>query len=586
MIKINKAAIYHRPGNQFSYSDFDNFINIQINTQRDDIKSIYLYYGDPNDFNGGEWSYRKLSLSLEGQSKLHAYWTTKVNTEHYRLRYYFELIDLDSNVFYYDEKGLHEEPSKNINSFFSFPYIHHIDTFSAPEWVKSTVWYQIFPDRFYNSKADNDDLQNWGKSPPTFTSFFGGNLNGIEQKLDYLAEMGINGIYLCPIFYSPSNHKYDTVDYFEIDQQFGSKQDLKNLIETCHKKGIKVMLDAVFNHTSEYFSPFIDLSKKQEHSIYKDWFHVIRYQSNSSKYFEYETFGYEKHMPKLNTSNSEVKEYLFSIAKYWVSDFDIDGWRLDVANEIDHSFWREFRNEVKNTKKDVYILGEVWHDAMPWLQGDQFDGVMNYPIYDLIIDFFVKNRINTEAFINGITDYLYKYPRNVLINNFNIIGSHDTARIMTLSKNNIGRVKLAYTFLFSFIGTPCIYYGDEIGMTGGNDPDCRACMEWSIEKQNATLLAFIKKIIAIRKQHVLFGNEGKFTFYNSPNDVIVYEKKNKINQLIFCLNNSSKKEKVIIPELAEKNTIDLFTNKNINLKENGMIELAPFETLCLKILDE
>ena len=206
-----------------------------------------------------------------------------------------------------------------------------------------------------------------------------GTLKESLNILDYLEELGINGIYFTPIFHAYSNHKYDTIDYREIDPQFGTKETLKTLIEECHKRNIRVMLDAVFNHSGYYFLPFQDLLEKGEKSKYKDWFHPHSFPLKGGERPNYETFGFFESMPKLNTANPEVKKYLLEVSAYWIEEFDIDGWRLDVANEVDQPFWREFRKTVKNIKPDLYILGEIWHDSMPWLRGDQFDAVMNYP---------------------------------------------------------------------------------------------------------------------------------------------------------------------------------------------------------------
>lgn len=201
----------------------------------------------------------------------------------------------------------------------------------------------------------------------------------------------------------------------------------------------------------------------------------------------YRTFGFEPIMPKLNTENKEVQNYLLHVAKYWIEEFNIDGWRLDVANEVDHHFWREFRKTVKSIKPDVYILGEIWHDSMPWLQGDQFDAVMNYRFTNAALDFFAKQISTVEKFQNELTKVMQSYPQHVNEVAFNLLGSHDTPRVLTMCQGETQRLKLLYVFQFSFTGTPCIYYGDEIGLTGGDDPGCRKCMEWDSTKQDLDL---------------------------------------------------------------------------------------------------
>ena len=380
----------------------------------------------------------------------------------------------------------------------------------------------------------------WGSADPTPANFFGGDFQGVIDHLDHLVELGINGIYFTPIFKAHSNHKYDTIDYMEIDPQFGDKETFRRLVKECHKHGIRVMLDAVFNHSGYYFEPFQDVLKKQENSAYTDWFHLREFPVIPEPKPNYDTFAFVGSMPKLNTENPEVKTYLLDVAKYWIEEFDIDGWRLDVANEVDHAFWREFRQVVKKAKPDAYILGEIWHDAMPWLQGDQFDAVMNYPFTTSAIDFFAKNKINAESFAQSISKVLTMYPANVNEVSFNLLDSHDTPRILTLANGNIDRVKLLYLFQLSFIGTPCIYYGDEIGMAGGQDPGCRACMEWDEIKQDRKLFHYVKLLIQLRHSDPLFGNGGDFRFIHTENEKnwLLFEKYNAERSLIFVINNS------------------------------------------------
>ncbi|GIQ62169.1 hypothetical protein PACILC2_07370 [Paenibacillus cisolokensis] len=218
------------------------------------------------------------------------------------------------------------------------------------------------------------------------------------DRLDYLTELGVNAIYFTPVFEATTNHKYDTSDYFRVDPHFGTNETLKTLVRECHARGIRVLLDAVFNHSGRQFAPFVDVIEKGEESLYKDWFHVRKWPLRIEDGVPtYETFAFEPIMPKLNTSNPEVRDYLLKVASYWMDEIGIDGWRLDVANEVDHQFWREFRQTVKKANPDAYILGEIMHDAMPWLQGDQFDAVMNYPFTNTVIDFSLRGKSTAPA---------------------------------------------------------------------------------------------------------------------------------------------------------------------------------------------
>jgi glycosidase len=333
----------------------------------------------------------------------------------------------------------------------------------------------------------------------------------------------------------------------------------------------------VFNHCGYYFAPFQDVLKNGEASKYKDWFHIHEFPLQTTPRPNYDTFAFVAEMPKLNTENPEVKKYLLDVATYWIREFDIDGWRLDVANEIDHQFWREFRQIVKSMKPDVYILGEIWHDAMPWLRGDQFDAVMNYPFTNGAIRFFAKNEIGAKQFVNIITNVLHSYPENINEVAFHLLGSHDTPRILTVCGNDVRKVKLLFLFQLSFTGSPCIYYGDEIGMTGGQDPGCRKCMVWEEEKQNRDILEHVKKLIALRKAHPAF-RRGKITFIDANDETnhLIYTKTYLDETILVMINNSSKEINVNVPlSLKGKWLINLWTNEQFAAEAETLRAVIP-----------
>lgn len=561
--------MYHRPKNNFAYALKDGQIAIMIQTKKNNIEHLSLIYGDPYEWENDQWVTQTIPMTKTGTGTLYDYWSVKVTPKFRRLRYGFKCVN-DNEAFYYTERGFFKTLPHDIANYFCFPYVHKTDVFNPPEWVKDTVWYQIFPERFANGNQSINPPGTlpWGSEEPKVDNFFGGDFQGIINHLDYLVDLGINGIYFTPIFKAHSNHKYDTIDYMEIDPQFGDKKTFKRLVEECHTRGIRVMLDAVFNHSGYYFEPFQDVLKHQENSIYKDWFHIRDFPIKTHPIPSYDTFGFVHTMPKLNTSNPEVKKYLLDVARYWIEEFDIDGWRLDVANEVDHSFWREFRQIVKEVKPDVYILGEIWHDSMPWLQGDQFDAVMNYPVTDGAIDYFIHNNIDAETFSQRIYELIHMYPANVNEVAFNLLGSHDTPRILTQANGNIDKVKLLSLFQFSFMGTPCIYYGDEIGMTGGQDPGCRACMIWEDNKQNQELLNYTKSLIKLRKLEPIIGNNGQFNFLktDAKEDYLIYERFNDQTRIVFVLNNSNHNIKIpVIDNLIGDHVLEYSMTENANI---------------------
>lgn len=583
-ILMLKEAIYHRPKNNFAYAYDQETLHIRLRTKKNDVEQVALIHGDPYDWVSNVWQTKRTTMTRASSDSLFDYWFVEITPPHRRLRYGFDINGQQESIFY-GEKGFFQKvPLSEIDSFFCFPYVNTADIFQAPKWVKDTVWYQIFPERFANGDKSNDPegALEWGSTDPTRTNFFGGDFEGIMDHLDYLVDLGINGIYFTPIFKAYSNHKYDTIDYMEIDPQFGDKETFKRLVQKCHDKGIRVMLDAVFNHSGYYFPQFQDVLEKGEKSKYRDWFHIKEFPVTTEPRPNFESFAFTSHMPKLNTENPEVKAYLLKVASYWIEEFDIDGWRLDVANEVDHQFWREFRETVKEVKPDVYILGEIWHDSMPWLQGDQFDAVMNYPFTDNAIKFFAQQNITASSFANAINEVVSMYPVNVNEVSFNLLDSHDTPRILTLAENNSNRVKLLYLFQLSFIGTPCIYYGDEIGMDGGEDPGCRACMIWDENKQDKDLFNFVKGLIQLRKSHPIFANEGEFRIIHADdmNNTIIYEKYHPKQQVFIIINNSESETFVeslwhgVLSETMIEN--GSFKKDHVKIQKDSAIKIQPY----------
>ncbi|RKW09143.1 MAG: alpha-glycosidase, partial [Catonella sp.] len=356
MKSMELTAIYHRPESEYAYLYKEGQVHIRIRTKKEDIEKILLHYGDPFVFLEDAYEDTKEMVKVTSDD-LFDYWQVAVSVDFARLQYLFELRDKEGQSILYGDKGFVDNSPENLASEgnrFKLPYIHEIDGCQVPDWVSKTVWYQIFPERFANG---NPDLSPGGElawdaaiSPKT-TDFFGGDLQGIIDHLDYLQDLGITGLYLCPIFESPSNHKYNTTDYFEIDRHFGDKETFRQLVEQAHQRGMKVMLDAVFNHMGDQSAQWQDVLKHGEKSAYKDWFHIQKFPVTNDKLMNpkelpYHTFAFASYMPKLNTANPEVKDYLLSVATYWIEHFDIDAWRLDVANEVDHQFWRDFRKAV------------------------------------------------------------------------------------------------------------------------------------------------------------------------------------------------------------------------------------------------
>jgi glycosidase len=460
-------------------------------------------------------------------------------------------------------------------------------TVFTPDWVRDAVFYQIFPDRFAKSERVSKlglDLETWD-SPPDVFGFKGGDLLGVAENLDYLQELGVNAIYFNPIFASASNHRYHTYDYYSIDPLLGGSSAFKELLDTAHARGFKVILDGVFNHASRGFWQFHHVLENGDGSPYKDWFYFNpdflggkktwgAYPSHTRQRLlqeganSYETIGYAAWwnlpaLPKFNTSFPAVRQFLWDVAAHWTR-FGIDGWRLDVPAEIDDdSFWQEFRRRVKEIKPDAYIVGEIWHEAQRWLKGDQFDAVMNYVLTGALIGFLLKDKLDDDmfrigdygkylrpldgpAFADRIEQLLSLYDPAVNQVMFNLLDSHDTPRFLTTAHGDQSALRLGWLFQFTFPGAPCIFYGDEIGLDGGSDPDCRKAFPWDPGKWDLELREFLKDLIALRKAHSAL-RRGSFQRLAAVNGVYVFGRQLDYDTLIVAINSDEVSRTIDIP---------------------------------------
>jgi len=420
---------------------------------------------------------------------------------------------------------------------------------SVPAWVKDSVFYQIFPDRFDNGDLTNDpvNLSPWN-SKPTITSFHGGDLRGVINRFYYLLDLGINTLYFNPIFLSPSNHRYNSVDYFQIDPKLGDLSTFKSLLDVAHRNHVRVVLDGVFNHCGRGFFAFNDILENQSDSPYVDWFHIKKFPVDAYSPGEattYQAWWKYKSLPKFNTSNPRVCDYIYKVARYWLEQ-GIDGWRLDVPNEInDDAFWAKFREIVKNTNSDAYILGEIWDGDNRWVGDSHFDGLMNYPIRTLILDLLTEKK-KANAFVNDLASWVRHYPIENSFCMYNSLGTHDTERIFSLLGKSIEKIRLAYLILFTFPGAPAIYYGDEIGLEGGPDPDNRRTFPWNETEWNIEILQWVKQLIRVRNDQNSL-RRGNFSVIPNNNDsVFAFSRKDGGDYSIVIANASNQSTKIEI----------------------------------------
>jgi cyclomaltodextrinase len=445
----------------------------------------------------------------------------------------------------------------------------------TPEWVKDAVFYQIFPDRFAKSERllKPTNLQPWDASP-TQEGYWGGDLWGVVEHLDHIQELGCNAIYFTPIFQSASNHRYHTHDYYRVDPLLGGDEALRELVTTCHARNMRVVLDGVFNHASRGFFQFNDILEHGPHSAWIDWFTIegwpLRPYTGDGP-ANYVSWVGNRALPKLNTDNPQVREFIMQVGEYWLREFNIDGWRLDVPAEIEtEGFWEEFRQRVKAINPDGYIVGEIWREARAWLQGDRFDATMNYEFTSATIAFTAGERvshaltkdrsynpypgIDAAEFNRRIQRLLNLYDWQVTQVQMNNLDSHDTARLISIARGDKATLRLATLFQMTYPGAPCVYYGDEIAIRGTEqydspieDPDARYPFPWHDPSQwDTEMFAYFKEVIALRNNHPVL-RRGHFYPLLADGEVYAFARRLEEETLVIVLNVAEEVREITLP---------------------------------------
>lgn len=522
---MNKHAIYHRPESNFCFAIDENTVVLRIRFAKGErIDKLSVLYNTKYEIAEKQIRQHMEFLCCDGSFD---YYATTLRLKDPRLAYIFEFF-VGNNIYYYCETGVVDSYNFSFAYYDSFQvaYINKNDVIQNVKWMNNAVFYQIFVDRFDKASTKNEEYINskWNDLP-TPKSFFGGDLDGVIKHLDYIQSLGVTAIYLNPIFKSPSNHKYDTVDYFNVDETFGGNDAFKRLVQSCHRRGIKVILDAVFNHVSERFYPFEDVKKLGSQSKYFKWF-IIKGDEISSKLDNYDCFASCTYMPKLNTNNVEVQEYLLKIVEYWIQEYEIDGWRLDVADEVSHDFWRIMRKRVKSIKPNAVLIGENWHNSETFLGGDQFDSIMNYGITKAFLDYWAKDVLDETAFANALNAQLVRYTDITNGMMFNLLDCHDTHRFFTEVGCDVNKLIGALITMVFLPGSINVYYGTEILTEGGYDPDSRRTFDFK-RLNNPEILKLKDKItwiLKLKKQPAI--KNGGVKIYSQDGCVIVERKGN------------------------------------------------------------
>ncbi|MDA3846710.1 MAG: glycoside hydrolase family 13 protein [Vallitaleaceae bacterium] len=647
---------------------------VRIRTGKENVDQVYLCYNN-----------KRVLLEVERSDDLFDYYSGVIIPGTDSVSYFFE-IRVGNLKCYFNKKGVVRE----VDGFYNYKIIPGFDT---PNWAKGAVMYQIFVDRFFNGDKTNDVLTNeyvyvgkpvkqvkkWNKLPEVdgIREFYGGDIQGIIDKLDYLEDLGVEVIYLNPIFVSPSNHKYDTQDYDYVDPHFGkiiidkgelltstatsnekatkyisrvtetinleaSNDLLYNFVEEAHRRDIRVILDGVFNHCGS-FNKWIDKEK-----IYANSHNYPpgAYESIDSPYHSYFYFhdknawpdnnhydgwwGFDT-LPKLNYEGSpKLYNYILEIGKKWVSEpYNFDGWRLDVAadlgytKEFNHQFWRDYRKSVKGANSEALIIAEHYGDPNDWIQGDQWDTVMNYDAFMEPVTWFLTGMQkhsdefrpdllgNARAFFDTMTHNMSRFHNPSLEVSMNELSNHDHSRFLTRTNHTVGRVntkgsraaevginlgimKEAVAIQMTWPGAPTIYYGDEVGLCGWTDPDNRRSFPWGNE--NKDLLSAHRELIRIRKQYSALKT-GSIKFLHAEHNIIAYGRWDDDNRLIVVLNNSDKVKEVKLPVweigISDNDTLEMLiettreglsTEEEIYFVYHGRlaIKLEPFSAVVMK----
>lgn len=537
---MDKDAIIHRPMSEYAFGTDENTTVFRLRCASGGAERCTLWYGDTSCPETPVPFYpAPMRLLFRGENC--DWWEAELHGKFHRLYYYFELSG--GETLFFSGGVFLSTPSEERSEYFKFPFNHRADITLVPDWANDAVVYNIFPDSFASSKCAVTGVGSEKRLGCALSrSRLGGTINGIRSNLDYIASLGVNCLYLNPVFAAGQYHKYDTIDYLHIDPCFGTDEDFRALVDESHVRGIRVILDGVFNHCGAQFFAFRDVLEKQGQSRYAGWFYrlqfPVRYPDAGEKP-NYECFCYERLMPKLDTANPEVRDYLCGVGEHWLREYGTDGWRLDVADEVDDAFWREFRRRCKAVKSDALLIGEVWGDARHWLGGDMLDSAMNYDFRNHCRHFFAEGNIDARTFAGRCADMLMRYKRQTASVQLNILDSHDTGRFLSLCGGDTRRLKLAVLFMCCFVGMPCIFYGDELGVEGQDELDYRRAMPW--QDGDRDLLRFYREAIALRRAHpALRHGELRFLRAEPGEYVLVFERKTGVERLVITINASDK----------------------------------------------
>ena len=579
---------------------------IRVHSQKN-ISKLWILLEDED--------FRPIELRKYAETDRFIFWGTQIQFRSSVAKFSFAATTDDQLNIYLGTSGIANfiSPSEK--------WIYDSNTFhrhTIPDWVYGGVMYQVFPERFANgdSSINPKNSVEWG-STPTRLDFQGGDLYGVIQNLDHIESLGVNIVYLNPIFLSTSTHKYDSWDHFKVEPSLGGDDALRELIKECHNRDIKIILDCSLNHVHPRHFGFQDLVKNGEKSKYKEWFTVFDYpvrfihrphlysntykvgwDGNEEEYKRYLDKTFEEtmvpveirdddgpivepsfkawwgvpDMPKVNFENKDARKWALDVTKHWIENFDIDGWRMDVAKELDFSFWKDFRDIVYGTKEDVLLISEIFGDTSQWLQGDRFDGTMNYSFRETMTDYFATKRINNKEFADSLANLYSMYSFEALSSCQNLLSSHDVKRFLNRSGNNEDGILGAIFLQTTFPGIAGIYYGDEVGLGGADDPFNREPFPWHDQASwNMTILEFTRTMMHIKNSNPIF-KYGRFELLDDTEDVVIFRRILQDESLICIVNRDRSTKDITINTNAH--SIDVIYGDCEASLEDGSVKIT------------
>ncbi len=539
---MDKCALLHIPDSQYCFAVDNNKIFVRFRTKKNDVKKVQLIYNVCHRFQKDRFI---KDMKITRSDELFDYYDTTIEFDIPSFAYIFKIIDLDDKEYFYSEYELSDTFNFEMSGLmaYRFPFINDTDIVKVNQKFKGDVFYQVFVERFckgndfkeqsyINANWDTKDLK---RNDPNFKTgvFIGGDLLGIASKLHYIKNLGVDTIYLTPINKSRSNHKYNVEDYYLVDPMFGSNEDLKFLIDEAHKKGLKIVLDLVFNHTAGNHPFFLDILKNGKQSKYYD-FYCFK-DDKLSDGLNYYTFASNAYMPKINTSSKIAQNYFIEVGKYYIQKYHIDGFRLDVANEVSHDFWNVFKKALLEDDPNILLIGEHWDNANEYLKAKQIDGSMNYGFYTICYNYFINKTMDNKTFVERLNWLLTRYKETTNHMMLNLLDSHDTPRLFDKMNNNKDLYLNALLLMIMYVGYPMIYYGDEIFMLGGADPYNRKGMEWDSENFNSYHHELFKKVVKLRKYDAIKEGDIKIDF---EDNLIKITRDYKDKNIVALINNN------------------------------------------------